>query len=327
MEPKELITALLTCAQIISAVFLFASSLPLRDLSAGRVTALLATLLAWSLIIALSAPLSMVSSEPTLLALTFILALFMSLGLTVFVFDTSVWTAFFCATAGYTMQNLASGLAQSLDRFFPQIGNSAIMDLIMMVVPFALIYAICYVTLISRISKGGLELMRPQPMLAMMVAVIFAVIVYDVVVKQVYAWLDVPPYVLVAMRLSHALLCVFILVLEYELLYSRRLQREISAITQVMESEKEQYRLSKETIEAINLKCHDIRHQIRQLGSGIAAISPDVIDDIVGEINVYDSTVRTGNEPLDVILTEKSLVCSSEGLRFRALLTAPALTS
>ena len=314
MGLTDFLSSVLTCAQVISAVFLFASSLPRREPLAWRAAVFAGLFLVWSAGTAVSVPLSMTSTEPVLLALTFVVAMMVSLALTVFVFDTSVWAAFFCATAGYTMQNLASGLGSSLIHLLPWLNKLLGSGLIMMVLPFVVVYAICYAVLIRRISKGGLELMRPQAMLAMMVAVIFAVIVYDVVVKQVYEWVEMTLYALISLRLSHALLCVFILVLEYELLYNRRLQREVSAISQIMEDEKEQYRLSKETIEAINLKCHDIRHQIRRLGSGIAEVSPRVIDEIVDEVNVYDAAVRTGNEPLDVILTEKSLVCSREGI-------------
>lgn len=311
MSLVELANSLLTCAEIIVATFLFASSLPLRQPAAPHLAAFAVCLVAWSCLLATAVPSSISSNDPVLLAVAFVLSLLVSCGLTLLVFDASVWAAFFCATAGYTMQNLASGLGwfmQAVDTVLPMPG------IIRMLIPFVVVYVICYLVLISRISKGGLELMGPQAMLAMMVVVIFAVIVYDVVVKQLLGIPEVPPVILVSARLSHALLCALILVLEYELLYNRRLQREVSAISQIMEDEKEQYQLSKETIEAINLKCHDIRHQIRQLGLGSTSVSPAVIEEIVNEVNVYDSAVRTGNEPLDVILTEKSLVCGREGI-------------
>lgn len=314
MSTVDFTNSVFTCAEIIIAVFLFASSLPRRKPVFWRGVAFFAFFLAWSALTAVTVPLSLTSSESLLLAASFIGALIISLALTLFVFDASVPAAMFCATSGYTMQNLASGLGASLSWFLPDFGPASMSWAFDMFMPFIVVYALCYVLLISRIRKGGLELMRPQAMLAMVIVVIFAVISYDVVVKELFTIEGVPSAILAAVRLSHAALCVFILAFEYELLYNRRLRREVSTISQILEDEKEQYRLSKETIEAINLKCHDIRHQIRQLGNGLTAVSPDVIDEIANEVNVYDSTVRTGNEPLDVILTEKSLICSREGI-------------
>lgn len=325
IAPNELMSSLLTCLQIATAVLLFASSLPMREPRRARLAAAGALVIAWSVFTAAVVPLTFVSELPVLLGITFVLALLASVGLTLFLFDTTVWVALFCATAGYTMQNLASGLGSAANHFIGGLEATPLTRVLMMVAPFAVVYAICYRLLISRIDEGGLELMRPQATLPMMIAVILAVISYDVVVKQIFASCELPGFVLMAVRLSHAALCILILILEYELLYSRRLQREVAAISRIMEDEKDQYRLSKETIEAINLKCHDIRHQIRQLGSGPANLDPRVIDEIEREITIYDSSVHTGNDPLDVILTEKGLLCQRRGITLSCIADGSAL--
>lgn len=36
---------------------------------------------------------------------------------------------------------------------------------------------------------------------------------------------------------------------------------------------------------------------------------------IVNSVNIYDSAFKTGNEALDIILTEKNFICMSEGIR------------
>ncbi len=325
MGTNELTNSVITCAQIIVAVFLFAGRLPRRRTTPGRVAGFLALFAAWSASTAYAISVVIAPNQPIQTTVTFATALLVSIALTVFVFDATVWAAAFCATAGYALQNLASGLGGSLGRLAPQIEQLPGLRLLWMVVPFLVVYGICYVVLISRINESGLELIQPQAMFLMVVLVILAVIAYDVVVKQLFELPGIPLHALVAIRLSHALLCTFILVIEYELLYNRRLQHEVSTISQIMENKREQYQLSKETVEAINLKCHDIRHQIRSLGNGSVTIDQKVIRKIVDEVNVYDSTVRTGNEPLDVILTEKSLLCNREGIMFSCIADGPCL--
>ena len=78
--------------------------------------------------------------------------------------------------------------------------------------------------------------------------------------------------------------------------------------------EQEQYELSKENIALINQKCHDLKHQIR----AIRYMNKEEIDAYLNEmeesIEIYESIVKTGNEVLDTILTEKSLYCKERGI-------------
>ena len=83
--------------------------------------------------------------------------------------------------------------------------------------------------------------------------------------------------------------------------------------------------LSRGNIEAINIKCHDIRHQIRRLANEGAVVDGSVLADIEREVNVYDSVVETGNEALDTILTEKSLMCSGEEIVLTVMADGAAL--
>ena len=80
-----------------------------------------------------------------------------------------------------------------------------------------------------------------------------------------------------------------------------------------MREKERQYNLSKENIELINLKCHDLRHQIRQIGKD-KGLSLGTVGEIESAISIYDAEVRTDNEVLDIILTEKSLRCALDGI-------------
>lgn len=72
-----------------------------------------------------------------------------------------------------------------------------------------------------------------------------------------------------------------------------------------MAERERQYRLSRENIDAINIKCHGLRHQIRQLAGGGTAVASEALNDIAREADVYDSAVHTGSEALDTILMEE----------------------
>ena len=69
----------------------------------------------------------------------------------------------------------------------------------------------------------------------------------------------------------------------------------------------------KENMELINIKCHDIRHQIHtMLGDG--NIDRSELEKINEAVSIYDTLVHTVNEALDVLLTEKSLICKNKDI-------------
>ena len=69
--------------------------------------------------------------------------------------------------------------------------------------------------------------------------------------------------------------------------------------------QRQQMELSKETVELINIKCHDIRKQLYTLGSRVPT---EELDELKKAVDIYGSTVKTGNETLDVLLAERSIV-------------------
>ena len=78
--------------------------------------------------------------------------------------------------------------------------------------------------------------------------------------------------------------------------------------SQLLDKAEEQYKQNKENVDLINIKCHDLKHQIRGLGNK-ANISQDTVKELENMISIYDSTIKTNNDALDLILTEKSLFC------------------
>ena len=78
---------------------------------------------------------------------------------------------------------------------------------------------------------------------------------------------------------------------------------------QLLHKSEEQYSLNKENIDLINIKCHDLKHQIREFGSK-ENVDKNAIKELENIIKIYDSNIKTGNEALDLILTEKSLICT-----------------
>ncbi|MBQ8159426.1 MAG: sensor histidine kinase [Clostridia bacterium] len=88
-----------------------------------------------------------------------------------------------------------------------------------------------------------------------------------------------------------------------------QMRAEIAA--QMLRSEQERFDQDKAIHDAINVKCHDIRHQIAALGEKGYQAS---LKEIGGLVNIYDTQVNSKNTALDVVLSNKSLACLNKDI-------------
>lgn len=96
-----------------------------------------------------------------------------------------------------------------------------------------------------------------------------------------------------------------------------RMKFELDAIHNALETQYVQYRQSRESIEVINRKYHDLKHQIAALRA-----EPDPqrrgewLDAMENDIAIYEAQNKTGNSVLDTVLTSKSLYCQKHHISF-----------
>lgn len=84
---------------------------------------------------------------------------------------------------------------------------------------------------------------------------------------------------------------------------------QIATMDQLIHAEQRQHEISAETIDIINIKCHDLKKQIAAIRSGAEGTHDEAIREIEEAVQIYDSSVKTGNDSLDIILMEKLLYC------------------
>lgn len=93
------------------------------------------------------------------------------------------------------------------------------------------------------------------------------------------------------------------------------MQRELDSIQNILQNQYVQYRQSRESIEAINHKYHDLKHQIAVLrAEPDAARRSAYLDGMEEEIRDYEAQNKTGNSVLDTVLTAKSMYCARHGI-------------
>ncbi|MCD8223124.1 MAG: GHKL domain-containing protein [Clostridiales bacterium] len=183
------------------------------------------------------------------------------------------------------------------------------------------VYLFCCVVLHFTVAKimpvdGHYQIGPRQLSLAVGLWIVFEVLYYFILTSVIRAdekhlWLSI------ALVQCY---CVTMLYLLTELFKKGEIEKELLTLNLLRQNQKVQYDLTRENIDLINQKCHDLKHQI----AAIREISDtksreEYLTEIESSIKIYESIVKTGNEVLDTILTEKSLYCNANEIRINCV--------
>ena len=95
------------------------------------------------------------------------------------------------------------------------------------------------------------------------------------------------------------------------------MQKEMEAVNAILRRQYEQYNLSKENIEIINRKYHDLKHQIAVVRAERNSDKREqYLQEMENDIKIYEAQNKTGNKVLDTILTGKHLYCVQHEINF-----------
>ena len=91
--------------------------------------------------------------------------------------------------------------------------------------------------------------------------------------------------------------------------------QELAAIQSILRNHYAQYKQSRESIDVINMKYHDLKHQIQLLREMNDQEQRDAfLDRMEDDIRAYELQNKTGNVVLDTLLTGKRMYCAKHGI-------------
>ena len=93
----------------------------------------------------------------------------------------------------------------------------------------------------------------------------------------------------------------------------RRLENEM--LRQLMEAQYANYQMNRQSVELIQQKYHDLKHQIAYLWEGLTGEEKLAhLDKMETEIRSFEALRDTGSKVLDTILSAKQLQCQNQGI-------------
>ena len=102
---------------------------------------------------------------------------------------------------------------------------------------------------------------------------------------------------------------------------------EKDTLHNIMEMQYKNYQLSKENIDMVNQKYHDLKHQINLLKTqAYVRKSTSYLEKMEREIRVYETQNKTGNQILDAVLTNKAMICQNKEIELKFIVDGGALS-
>lgn len=259
-------------------------------------------------------------------SITFLLLFLISVGALFACFKSRISNVLFCAISAYTIQHLAyqvlnfiliiSGLVVDPSTVY---GNAQPENVNFIYIPIYVVsYFAVYWLSISAISMAVPNRHEVQIKSFSMLGLVFVVLAVDIFANAFIVYAgdeDWNATFLIASQISSICCCVMTLWIQCSLVESKKLKTELESIYQIYSQEQKQYAVTQTNIDLINQKCHDLKYQIRAIAQS-GEVKEEIIKEIEDSIYIYDSVVKTGNQTLDVILTEKSLVCRKNSISF-----------
>lgn len=108
---------------------------------------------------------------------------------------------------------------------------------------------------------------------------------------------------------------VAVLYAHYLSMCNNAVMQELAAVQKTLQTQYQQYKQSRESIELINMRYHDMKHQIQYLrGEQDENKRNEFLDKMENEIKSFELQNKTGNAVLDTILTGRGLYCYKHGI-------------
>lgn len=99
-----------------------------------------------------------------------------------------------------------------------------------------------------------------------------------------------------------------------------QIKQELDSIQALLQRQYEQYRQSKDSIELVHRKYHDMKHQIALIRMETDQNKrEEYLQKLESGMHIYDTEIKTGSHILDTILTAKQLYCTQNGIRMNVV--------
>lgn len=241
---------------------------------------------------------------------------------------------FFCGLAAYTVQHVAFVIFNSVNDVFSVffgISGEANMYLeqyadatagesaataVIYALSFFMVYMIAHYAYTEKINPDEMQKLGRVRFIILAGIIIItdnlfnALSLYNTEPDMLSYWIE---------RGYNVITCLLALQLQFSQLNEKEIQSELSTVRRILHEERKQYSAIKQNLDIVNVKCHDMKYRLQAMRDGKMHLAKEEISEAERVAAVYESVVETGNDTLDLILTEKSFQCYDKGIKITCI--------
>lgn len=275
----------------------------------------------WSLIPYINSVTSIIFS-----ILFFFIAFFGLIGSLMACFKVNIQAAMFLGTAGYAMQHFTYKLIQivigSIEKGIPSFvdNNYGIYGIYASFVIISL--PIFYNMFGKKIHNNETLIIEDSRLLIISIILIICTVILNLIYES---FVKVSNLTLFIVGCLFDMVCCFLtLFIEFEMLKSKELSEAYIQMKTIWESEKKQLEISKENMDYMKILAHDLKHELNE---STLLISKDKVDELNRRIAAFGNSIKTGNDILDLVIAERTLIVQKENINLSIIADGSVLSN
>lgn len=275
----------------------------------------------WSLIPYINSVTSIIFS-----ILFFFIAFFGLIGFLMACFKVNIQAAMFLGTAGYAMQHFTYKLIQivigSIEKGIPSFvdNNYGIYGIYASFVIISL--PIFYNMFGKKIHNNETLIIEDSRLLIISIILIICTVILNLIYES---FVKVSNLTLFIVGCLFDMVCCFLtLFIEFEMLKSKEISEAYIQMKTIWESEKKQLEISKENMDYMKILAHDLKHELNE---STLLISKDKVDELNHRIAAFGNSIKTGNDILDLVIAERTLIVQKENINLSIIADGSVLSN
>ena len=263
-------------------------------------------------------PFMMFSSSEKFRVAGFFALYLLEIGVFLFCTEVSLWDGIFGTACAHSIQHLAYVISGCAAVIHPMEGWPAFGSRFLI---YFLTVLLCIFVFIPKLSRSGrFHVEKKEALRTVFIVLLFAFGMNLLSDQLILHNPETSRGILLILRIYAAFCCVFALWIQAATNEKAAIESELKIRELLWNRQKEQYDLSRENIDLINQKCHDLKHQLNAFRHiPDESKRQEYCKKMEESIMIYDSVVKTGNQVLDTIFTERSLACEKEGITWTCM--------
>ncbi len=253
---------------------------------------------------------------------SYILIMLISFILALFLYKEPIFVPFFASFASWGLQHIAWNILGIIYDLIPNVAQlSDILLKTILFVTFTCIYLFSFIIIYH--FKISIKYNKNQVFSFPLALIMLITTLY--LSQSVSQWnITIRIYTILVAFLSLIIMIGYPYVSDL-VIKEKELSDEKNNLERMLELQANQQKLSKQATDILNIKFHDMKNQLLLMKNVNEQERSKISDEIEKSIDIYTNIARTGNEAMDIVVTQKSLICSSENIRFTYMLSGECI--